>query len=138
VSPRKYYVLAMVVVFGSVGNVLMSRGMKDIGQITIQHWTHAITALADPWVAAGTVLLIGFMASYMTALSWADLTFVLPATSLGYVLVALLGEFVLHEHITPLRWVGIVLVTGGVGFVARGRSHTPQIERMEEAERRSR
>lgn len=137
-SRRKYYVLALIVVFGSVGNVLMSRGMKDVGQITLQHWTHAITALLNPWVAAGTVLLIGFMAMYMTALSWADLTYVLPATSLGYVLVALLGQFLLGEHITMLRWLGIVLVTGGVGFVARGRSHTPQVERIEEAERRSR
>jgi drug/metabolite transporter (DMT)-like permease len=138
VSRRKYFVLALVVVFGSAGNVLLSRGMKDVGQIEISHWIHAISALANPWVATGTVLLIGFMATYMTALSWADLTYVLPATSVSYILIALLGRFILGEHITALRWLGIALVTGGVGFVAGGRSHTPQIERIEEAEKRSR
>jgi drug/metabolite transporter (DMT)-like permease len=60
----------------------------------------------------------------MTALSWADLTYVLPATSLGYVLLALVARFVLHEHVSPLRWLGIALITGGVGFVAGGPSLT--------------
>ena len=137
-SRRKYFVLALIVAFGSAGNVLMSRGMKDVGQITIAHWTEAIAALANPWVTIATVLLIGFMVTYLTALSWADLTYVLPATSVSYILVALLGQFILGEHITALRWLGIALVTSGVGFVARGRSHTPQTERMEEAGKRSR
>jgi drug/metabolite transporter (DMT)-like permease len=56
----------------------------------------------------------------MTALSWADLTYVLPATSLGYVLLALVARFLLHEHVSPLRWLGIALITGGVGFIAGG------------------
>jgi len=56
----------------------------------------------------------------MNALSWADLTYVLPATSLGYVLLALVAKFVLHEQVSPLRWLGIALISGGVGFVAGG------------------
>ena len=56
----------------------------------------------------------------MTALSWADLTYVLPATSLGYVLLALIAKFVLHEQVTFLRWVGILLIAVGVSFVASG------------------
>jgi drug/metabolite transporter (DMT)-like permease len=60
----------------------------------------------------------------MTALSWADLTYVLPATSFGYVLLALVARFLLHEHVSPLRWLGIALITGGVGFVAGGPSLT--------------
>jgi drug/metabolite transporter (DMT)-like permease len=65
-------------------------------------------------------LLLAFFATYMTALSWADLTYVLPATSLGYVLLALVARFVLHEHVSPLRWLGIAFITGGVGFIAGG------------------
>ena len=80
--------------------------------------------MLNPWVAIGILLLLAFFATYMTALSWADLTYVLPATSLGYVLLALVARFVLHEHISPLRWLGIVLITGGVGFVAGGPSLT--------------
>ena len=56
----------------------------------------------------------------MTALSWAYLTYVLPATSLGYVLLALVARFLLHLHVSPLRWLGIALITSGVGFIAGG------------------
>jgi drug/metabolite transporter (DMT)-like permease len=70
------------------------------------------------------VLLIGFFASYLTALSWADLTYVLPATAFGNVIVALLAHFWLHEPISLERWAGIVLITLGVGFVAQGPSLT--------------
>jgi drug/metabolite transporter (DMT)-like permease len=77
-----------------------------------------------PWVLAGVVLLIGFFASYLTALSWADVTFVLPATSFAYVVVALLSRFWLHEQITPARWLGIFCIVAGVGFVTRGPAYT--------------
>jgi drug/metabolite transporter (DMT)-like permease len=56
----------------------------------------------------------------MTALSWADLTYVLPASSLGYVLLAVIARFALHEQISLMRWLGIALVSGGVGFVTSG------------------
>ena len=79
-----------------------------------------IFAVLNPWVAVGILLLLAFFATYMTALSWADLTYVLPATSLGYVMLALVARFVLHEHVSPLRWLGIALITGGVGFIAGG------------------
>jgi drug/metabolite transporter (DMT)-like permease len=77
-------------------------------------------AVANPWVAIGILFLLGFFATYTNALSWADLTYVMPATALGYVLLALVARFVLHEHISPLRWIGIALITAGVGFVAGG------------------
>ena len=130
--------LLAVILFGSLGNVLMKRGLNDVGQISVHNLFHAITALFNPWVATGTILLIGFMACYMTALSWADLTYVLPATAMGYVLVAILGKFFLGEPISTTRWLGILMITAGVGFVAGGRPHTPKAERLEiEMERRS-
>jgi drug/metabolite transporter (DMT)-like permease len=60
----------------------------------------------------------------MTALSWADLTFVMPATAFGYVVVALLSRFWLHEHLSVYRWAGIALIVCAVGFVANGPSRT--------------
>ena len=83
-----------------------------------------MAAVFTPWIAAGIVLLIGFFASYLTALSWADLTFVLPATAFGNVIVAFLARFWLHEPISVQRWIGIGLITLGVGFVANGPSLT--------------
>jgi drug/metabolite transporter (DMT)-like permease len=120
VNFRKYLVLAGVTVFAAAGDSMLSHGMKQTGSISIHHLQGVIFAILNPWVAVGILLLLAFFATYMTALSWADLTYVLPATSLGYVLLALVARFVLHEQVSPLRWLGIALITGGVGFVAGG------------------
>jgi drug/metabolite transporter (DMT)-like permease len=120
VNFRKYLVLAGVTVFAAAGDSMLSHGMKQTGNISVSHLQSVILAILNPWVAIGILLLLAFFATYMTALSWADLTYVLPATSLGYVLLALVARFVLHEHVSPLRWLGIAFITGGVGFIAGG------------------
>ena len=104
--------------------------MSQMPAISVMHPAALISAVFTPWVAAGIALLICFFASYLTALSWADLTFVLPATAFGNVIVALLSRFWLHEAISGYRWAGIVLITVGVGFVAQGPSRTehPPVE----------
>jgi drug/metabolite transporter (DMT)-like permease len=117
---RKYLVLAGVTVFAAAGDSMLSHGMKQNGSISVQHLSGVVLAVLNPWVAVGILLLLAFFASYMNALSWADLTYVLPATSLGYVLLALIARFALHEQVSVTRWVGIALISGGVGFVAGG------------------
>jgi drug/metabolite transporter (DMT)-like permease len=129
---RKYLVLAGVALFGALGDVCLSYGMKRLGAISLDRSTDAVTALANPWVILGTLLLLAFFAAYLTALSWADLTYVLPATAIGYVVVALLSVWLLHETVTPMRWLGILLVSSGVGFVARGPEITPKPAALEE------
>lgn len=121
---RKHLILAAIVLFGACGDVSLSRGMKDVGNLTLAHWTQVFPALLSPWVLAGIALLIGFLSCYLTALSFADLTFVLPATAVGYILLALLARFFLHEQVSLRRWIGIVLIAIGVGFVTRGPSLT--------------
>ena len=121
---RRYLVLAAMVVFGSIGDVCLSRGMKSIGAISLAHWLQLIPAVFNPWVLLGIAFLLIFFASYSAALSWADLTYVVPATSLGYVVIALLSQFILHENVTLTRWLGILLVSAGVGIVAGGPSLT--------------
>ena len=116
----KYLVLAGVTVFAAAGDSMLSHGMKQTGNISIHNLASVFFALSNPWVAVGIVLLLAFFAAYMNALSWADLTYVLPATSLGYVLLAFVAKFALHEQISLLRWLGIALISGGVGFVAGG------------------
>ena len=103
---------------------MLSHGMKQTGHVSLQNLQTLILAVTNPWVALGILLLLAFFASYMNALSWADLTYVLPATSLGYVLLALIAKFALHERVSPLRWLGIALISSGVGFVAGGPSLT--------------
>ena len=122
---RKYLVLAGVTLCASIGDSLLSRGMKQVGGISLNHLSDVILAVLHPSVALGILLLLGFFASYMTALSWADLTYVLPATSLGYVLLTLIAKFYLHESVTTSRWIGVLLISAGVGFVTQGPALTP-------------
>lgn len=117
---RKYLVLAGVTLFAAIGDSLLARGMKQVGNISLQRLPDVILTILNPWVALGIIFLLGFFAAYMTALSWADLTYVLPATSLGYVLLALIAKFLLHEQVTTTRWLGIALISAGVGFVTQG------------------
>ena len=121
---RKYLVLAGITVFSTAGDSLLARGMKELGGVSLHNFSGLLLAILNPWVTLGILLLLTFFACYMSALSWADLTYVLPATSLGYVLVALVGRFSFHEGISPTRWIGIALIAAGVGFVAAGPSVT--------------
>jgi drug/metabolite transporter (DMT)-like permease len=123
-TPRRYLILAIVTLTSALGDTFLAIGMKQLGPVSVHHLSTLLVALKVPWVLAGIVLLIGFFASYLTALSWADVTFVLPATSFAYVVVALVSRFWLHEQITPARWLGIFCIVAGVGFVTRGPAYT--------------
>ncbi len=123
-TPQRYLVLLCVMLTASVGDTLLSHGMSQVGTVSFSNLGLLFTAMKNPWVIAGILLLLGFFASYLTALSWADLTFVLPSTAFGYIVVALIAHFWQHEHISVSRWLGILLIVGGVGFVANGPSLT--------------
>ncbi len=120
----QYGILALVALCAPLGDSCLSRGMSHLPPVSLAHPATLVTAVFTPWIAAGIALLIGFFACYLTALSWADLTYVLPTTAFGYVVIALLSHFWLHEYISPYRWAGILLITLGVGFVAHGPSLT--------------
>jgi drug/metabolite transporter (DMT)-like permease len=123
-STRQYLILGLVSVCTPLGDSCLSRGMAHLPPITLAHPFTLIQAVFTPWIVLGIALLIGYFASYLTALSWADLSFVMPAAALGNVVIALLSRFWLHEPISLMRWAGIVLITIGVGFVAQGPSLT--------------
>lgn len=132
-TPRKYLVLAGIILFGVTGDSLLAHGMKLAGPVSLLHLSSIVLVVLNPWIAAGILLLLGFFASYMVSLSWADLTYVLPATSLGYVLLALIAKLFLHEQVTLTRWLGILLISAGVGFVTQGPAltyHPPAPERQ--------
>ncbi len=135
-SPRQYLILGLVAVCAPLGDTCLSRGMTAMPSISVAHIGALIAAVFTPWVAAGIALLICFFACYLTALSWADLTFVLPATALGNVIVALLSRFWLNEPISLERWAGIALITIGVSFVAQSPALTerpPTVQQTEPA-----
>jgi drug/metabolite transporter (DMT)-like permease len=121
---RRYLILAIVTITAACGDTFLARGMKGLPPVSLSDPMALIHAVFSPWVAAGIVLLTGFFASYLTALSFADLTYVLPATSLGYVIMTVLARCWLHEYVSPWRWLGVLCITAGVGFVTRGPAYT--------------
>jgi drug/metabolite transporter (DMT)-like permease len=113
----KTWICATVVVLSNVfGNFFLKRGMPADLPTPLAY----ITVLFRPTVALGVLLLVTWMLSRMTLLSWADLSYVLPVTAIGYVLVAVLGKLLLNEDISVRRWAGILLIMGGVAMVGGG------------------
>jgi drug/metabolite transporter (DMT)-like permease len=125
-------ILGLVALTAPLGDACLSRGMTSLPAISLSHPGTLIAAVFTPWIALGIALLIGFFASYLTALSWADLTFVLPATAFGNVIIEVLSRVWLHEGISWQRWLGVMLITVAVGFVAQGPSLTvhPETEAL--------
>src|SRR5215472_15002574 len=107
---------ALVVCANVFGNFFLKLGMPATLPTPLDY----ITVLFRPTVALGVALLVLWMLSRMALLSWADLSYVLPVTAIGYVLVALAGQLLLHEAITGRRWSGIVLIVAGVALVSGG------------------
>ncbi len=123
-KPQQYLLLVVVMLSAPIGDSLLARGMRQIGPVGIHHLGLLWHALFNPYVDVGIVLLVSFFAAYTTVLSWADLTFVTPATAGNYVIVALLGHFFLHEALSIPRCIGIALIMCAVGFVAGGPART--------------
>ena len=120
---KTYGLLASMVFFSSLGNVLLSRGMKQTGEI-VDFSPAALAATfvktftnSSIWLGVGSLLV--FFVSYLLLLSWADLSYVQPASAIGYAFVAVLGYFVLGEFISPMRWIGVLIICVGVALVGR-------------------
>ncbi len=113
---------AIVILSNTLGNFFIARGMRGLS-VPADSALHMLLAIFTPWVALGIALLILWLLSRMVLLSWADLSYVLPVTSLGYVTNALMGHFFLGEHITLGRWSGTLLIVAGTVLVGMG-SHT--------------
>jgi drug/metabolite transporter (DMT)-like permease len=113
--------ILMMVTFGPLGNALLGKGMKSIGPITIQAFPDLLHILYQVFTSGviwlGMLSLMVFLLSYMLVLSWADYSYVQPASSFAYGVIALWGHFLLHETITPIRWIGVMTICVGVFVV---------------------
>lgn len=122
-------VLAMVVC-ANAGDLLLKRGMSEIGAVELS--THGIAQAFRLTVASATIwtailFLIGFLVSYMTVLSWADYSYVMPAGAFGYALLTFLAVIFLHESVSSRRWVGVVLICVGVLLVGQTKPRTTEV-----------
>jgi uncharacterized membrane protein len=135
VSERRLRIKTLVmvsamVVCANAGDLLLKRGMSEIGAVELT--AHGIAQAFRLTVASGTVwtailFLIGFLVSYMTVLSWADYSYVMPAGAFGYAVLTFLAVIFLHESVSPRRWVGVVLICAGVLLVGQTKPRTTEV-----------
>jgi drug/metabolite transporter (DMT)-like permease len=120
---KTYVLLFLLVLLGSVGNTILSKGMKDAGDLDISHFTTLVAGatqvLTSGTIWAGIAMMLAFMVCHMLVLSWADYSFVMPFSAIAYALVPLLGYLFLGEHVSAGRSIGIVLIFLGVLLINR-------------------
>ena len=114
----------LMVVFANAGDLMLKQGMLEVGEVH-SSWTGMgqafLSTLHTPRIWLGILFLIGFTFCYMTAVSWADYSYVMPAGAFGYAIQTLLAVVVLHEAVRGQRWLGVVLIVAGVLLV--GQTH---------------
>ena len=109
----KARLLTVVVVLSNVaGNLLVSLGLKSENGFV---W---------PLVGGGVALLILCKLARITLMSWADLSYILPITAIGYVLSAIAAKLFLSEQISLMRWSGTLLIVAGIVLVGRTQAET--------------
>jgi len=115
--------MLIAVIAGTIGDLLLASGMKQLGDLSAMNLrgilNAAIQALTTPKLIMGTAMLAVFFFLWLAVLSWEDLSVAIPMQALNYVLVAFLSQYFLHEVVSPLRWAGTVLVAVGVIMITK-------------------
>ncbi len=126
IAPRGLNMLTalmiLVVVFSNAaGDVFLTKGMKQVGDVSAIE----IVRLADTirrtacnvnFMLGVACLSVSFF-SFLAVLSWANLSFVVPATAIVYVVTVFGAKFYLGEEVDRLRWGGTILICFGVALV---------------------
>jgi drug/metabolite transporter (DMT)-like permease len=110
--------VAIIVCGDLAGNVLLRAGMRDSTALSALAPMAYLHSLLNPSIMAGVLVLIVCFAAQLALLSWADLSYVTPVTSIGYVLTALAGNLFLHEPLSTSRLAAVILITAGVALVS--------------------
>jgi len=127
---KTYILILFMVLFAPLGNVLLGKGMKGIG--SAKDWAPAdishifVSIITSGYIWLGIACLLAFFIAYMLVLTWADYSYVQPASSFSYAVVAILGYFLLGEAINPLRWTGIAIICVGVFVVGHTHPRTTE------------
>jgi drug/metabolite transporter (DMT)-like permease len=120
---RTLVLTALAVLLNAVGNVLLKIGMQRVGEISsfspgalgAAAWQASMTG--PLWL--GVAVLALFFVCYLVLLSWADYSYIQPASAGGYAIVPLFGWLLAGERVSPLRWSGVLLICVGVALVGR-------------------
>ncbi len=114
--------IAAIVLADSIGDVLLTLGMKEVGEISTLRPGALLAVgrkvITNRWFLYGLFFLAVTFFSFLIVLSWADLSLVFPAKSLVYVASTLGAKFILGERVTPQRWAGVSLVCLGAALTS--------------------
>jgi drug/metabolite transporter (DMT)-like permease len=127
---KTFLMILVMVTCANAGDLFLKRGMTQIGNVplTSAGLRHAFVAtVTSPTIWLAILFLIGFTASYMLLMSWADYSYVMPAGAFGYALVTLLAVTVLHESVSRRRWIGVALICAGVLTVGLTKPRTTEV-----------
>lgn len=120
-----YILFSLIVVAGTGGELCVSRAMKTVGEATSFHplaiARTILRALRQPWMWVGVALMAAAFFALLGALAVLPVSFVVPVTALSYVAGAIGGVTFLKEHVSPQRWLGVLLVALGVTLVVLGK-----------------
>jgi drug/metabolite transporter (DMT)-like permease len=121
------------IILGPLGNVFLGKAMKGVGPLASGNVFHVIPIafrlVTSAYMWLGVACLLGFFLVHMLLLTWADYSYVQPATSLSYLTISVLSYFVLGEMVSPLRWLGVSVICVGVFLVAQT-SPSGELERV--------
>jgi drug/metabolite transporter (DMT)-like permease len=129
---KTYIFLLFIALFAPLGNVLLSKGMQGVG--SARNWqpqelAHVFSQiLTSGYIWFGIGCLLAFFVAYMLVLTWADYSFVQPASAFSYAIVAILGLVLLGEKVSALRWSGIAVICLGVLIVSDTHPRTTEKE----------
>jgi hypothetical protein len=124
---RTLGLVVLMVLCTSTGDVLLRGGMRRIGPVRFEPAALVSTfakTVTSGMIWLGIACLLSAMMCYLMLLSWADYSYVMPASSFGYAVVALMGVLVLREDVTSVRWAGVALICLGVALVGRTEPRT--------------
>lgn len=120
--------IVISIILGPLGNVFLGKAMKRVGSLalgkTLDLVPIASRVLTSGYIWLGIACLLAFFVVHMLLLTWADYSYVQPATSLSYFSITVLSYFLLGEVISPLRWLGVTLICFGVFIVGRTSPNT--------------
>ncbi len=122
-------VVLVATLSASIGESILSFGMRKIGACEPSARAWFVMVATNPYVYVGVVFLACFFFLYLLALSWADLSFVLPITALSYLFAGIFAKYLLHEQVSWVRWAGIMIIVLGIVLIAAegGKQRTSQI-----------
>ena len=121
-TATSFALLAVAIVLGTCGQLLLKAGTNAVGAFTfaIENAVPVGIRLAlDPRILGGAGCYVLSLAVWIMALSRVEVSVAYPMLSIGFALNAALAWWLLGEAVTPMRVLGIAVIIIGVVIVAR-------------------